>query len=47
MSGYTVIDKRGENKDKKPPEVCRVCGSLVVHTKDYNKPSMDCIKFLR
>jgi hypothetical protein len=41
---YTVNDKRG----KEPPkENCRVCGSTEVHSKEYNKPTMDCIKYLR
>lgn len=28
-------------------EVCRVCGSLTVHVREYRKPTMDCIEFLR
>ena len=42
---YKVVDKRGDNKE--PPEVCRVCGSLTVHTRIYNSPGMDCINHLR
>jgi len=41
---YTVNDKRGK---KAPQEVCRVCGAPTVHSKDYNKPTMECIKYLR
>lgn len=41
---YKVEDKRGK---KKSTEVCRVCGSDTVHSKKYNNPTMDCIKYLR
>jgi hypothetical protein len=30
-----------------PDEVCRVCGSSVVHSKQYGKPTMDCITYLK
>lgn len=42
--GYTVTDRRGEEK---PQEVCRVCGSKEVHSKTYNNPTMGCIEYLR
>jgi len=42
---YTVIDHRTEPKT--PPEACRVCGAPTVHTKNYNQPTMDCIRHLR
>jgi hypothetical protein len=41
---YTVNDRRGQEK---PTEVCRVCGSKDTHSREYNKPTMDCIKYLR
>ncbi len=41
---YTIIDRRFE---KKPKEVCRVCGAEEVHTKQYNQPTMKCIEYLR
>jgi len=41
---YTINDKRGKEE---PKEVCRVCGSSTAHSKEYNKPTMDCIKHLR
>ncbi len=43
---YEVIDKRG-GKNKPPEEACRVCGSSVAHSKTYNTPTMECIKYLR
>ena len=44
--GYTVIDKRGEEKDKPLP--CRVCGCPTAeHSKSYLKPTMECIQYLR
>jgi hypothetical protein len=42
--GYTVNDRRGV-EDPKP--TCRVCGAPEEHSKEYNKPTMDCIKHLR
>jgi len=42
--GFVVNDKRGK---KEPEEVCRVCGCEKVHSKEYNKPTMECIKYLR
>lgn len=45
LEGYKVLDKRGEEKDKTLP--CRVCGCPIEHSKDYNKPTMECIKYLR
>ena len=47
---YTVIDKRRLNNpdyEEEPTEVCRVCGSPEVHTREYNKPTMKCIEYLR
>ena len=48
MPEYTVIDKRGQEPTK---EVCRVCGAPIevkgTHSLQYNKPTMDCIKYLR
>lgn len=43
--GYTVNDRRGGN-DSGIQEACRVCGGPV-HTREYNQPTMECIKFLR
>ena len=43
--GFVVRDLRGvENKDG---DVCRVCGSIDVHTRVYNQPTMDCVKYFR
>ena len=42
--GYTITDKRGVEE---PKEVCRCCGSTEVHTKQYNKPTMECIIYYR
>lgn len=42
--GIMVNDKRGEDK---PQEACRVCGSQEVHSMEYNKPTMDCIEYLK
>ena len=41
-----IKDKR-KNSDDYSGEVCRVCGCRDVHTKLYNKPTMDCISYLR
>jgi formate dehydrogenase maturation protein FdhE len=41
---YTINDKRGKEE---PKEACRVCGSADAHSKVYNKPTMDCVKYLR
>ena len=46
--GYTVTDRRGmESGQEHPEEVCRVCGSKEVHSKQYGKPTMECINFLQ
>jgi len=46
--GYTINDRRGLNKGQEEPnEVCRVCGSQEVHSKEYGKPTMECIEYLR
>lgn len=46
--GYTITDKRGMSENQEhPDEVCRVCGSKTVHTKNYGHPTTDCIKFLQ
>lgn len=42
--GYTIIDKRGAEPLRL---LCRVCGSSVEHSKDYNKPTMACINWLK
>ena len=45
---YTITDRRGmESGQEHPEEVCRVCGSKVVHSKQYGKPTMECIKYLK
>ncbi len=45
---YTIVDKRGMNEGQEhPEEICRVCGSQEVHSKEYGKPTMDCIKYLK
>lgn len=44
---YTVNDRRGEDKEAKPKEACRVCGAPEVHSLEYNKPTMECIGYLR
>lgn len=43
---YTVRDRRG-GKNGEPAEACRACGSATVHTREYNQPTMDCIRDLR
>jgi hypothetical protein len=43
-NGYTVIDRRGQ--EEKDVEVCRVCASKEVHTRDYNVPTMECVNHL-
>lgn len=47
-AGYTINDKRGQEK---PKPVCRVCGATIeiegTHSLEYNRPTMDCIKYLR
>ncbi len=42
--GFIIHDRRGEVE---PKPVCRVCGSQDEHTRDYNFPTMQCIKYLR
>lgn len=44
MNDYTINDRRDE---KKSEEVCRVCGSPQVHSKEYGKPTVNCIEYLR
>ena len=47
-NGYIVTDRRGLKQNQElPNEVCRVCGCEVVHSKQYNQPTMDCITYLR
>ena len=41
---YKVNDKRGKEPVQEP---CRVYGAPVTHSRDYNKPTMECIKYLR
>jgi len=43
-NGFVVNDRRGE---KEPKPTCRVCGSQNEHSKNYNQPTMACIKYLR
>lgn len=45
--GYTVKDRRGKDQET---EVCRVCGcpgDPKPHTRIYEQPTMECVKFLR
>lgn len=42
--GYVVNDRRGKDAPSFP---CRVCGSAIEHSTDYNRPTMDCIRFLQ
>ena len=48
MENYTFTDKRGKEPEL---EVCRVCGAPIKkkgeHSLVYNKPTMNCIKFMR
>lgn len=45
---YTITDRRGMKEGQEhPDEVCRVCGSNEVHSKEYGKPTMECITFLQ
>jgi len=41
-----MIDKRRFSSNYSG-EVCRCCGSNDVHTREYNKPTMECIEYLR
>ena len=42
---YTVNDRRGTGS--RTVEVCRFCGSPNVHTREYDKPTAECAKYLR
>lgn len=42
--GYRIIDRRGCEEPKEP---CRVCGAPECHSREYNRPTMDCIRYLR
>lgn len=44
---YTINDRRHNSAKKEATKACRVCGSSEVHTREYNKPTMLCIEFLR
>ncbi|MFA5071117.1 MAG: hypothetical protein WC511_01980 [Candidatus Pacearchaeota archaeon] len=44
---YTINDRRHNSAKKEATEACRVCGSSEVHTREYNKPTMLCIGYLR
>ena len=45
---YTITDRRGlGNGQERLGEICRVCGSKEVHSKNYNTPTMECIKYLQ
>ena len=41
-----LFKRHREETDKNSP-VCRVCGCKEVHSYDYNRPTMDCIGYLR
>jgi len=41
-----MIDKRRFSKDYSG-ELCRCCLSKDIHTRDYNKPTMECIIYLK
>lgn len=47
--GFTVNDRRGSAAEDTPAsdEVCRICGSTEVHSREYNKPTMACVEFFR
>ena len=45
---FKITDKRGVEEEKKEyKEPCRVCGSNICHSQEYNKPTMECIGYLR
>ncbi len=45
---YTITDRRGMKEGQEhSDEVCRVCGSKEVHSKQYGKPTTECITFLK
>lgn len=47
---YTINDRRGlELKDGQEcmDEVCRVCGSQEVHSKEYGRPTLECVRYLK
>lgn len=41
-----IKDNRSQFQSKST-EACRVCGCSLVHSREYQKPTMDCIRFLR
>lgn len=49
--GYTIIDRRGytiiDRSSSGGGDPCRVCCGPDCHTQEYNKPTMDCIRYLR
>lgn len=46
-TGHKVIMRRGVERDATEKEACRCCGAPVVHTREYNKPTMACVAYLR
>jgi hypothetical protein len=45
---YTITDRRGMSDGQEhPEEVCRVCGSKEVHSKNYGRPTMECVRYLQ
>jgi hypothetical protein len=51
LSGGCVIDIKDNREEfrkrREVGETCRVCGSKEVHSTQYNRPTMDCVEFLR
>lgn len=43
----TELFKKRKKEAEEVAEVCRVCGSKKVHSRTYEKPTMECIQFLR
>ena len=43
---YITTDRRRNSKEYSG-EVCRVCGSRDIHSREYGKPTMECIEHLR
>lgn len=44
FGSYKVNDRRGREAVGEP---CRVCGCPIEHSKEYGKPTMNCIIYLR
>jgi hypothetical protein len=45
--GFKVNDRRGREPDVEPCRVCGAPGDPQPHTREYNKPTMKCIEYLR